>query len=640
MRMIWRAVHKEQGTALITAIMMLSVLSLFLVGFQALNQSELFAADYSRSSMLALNLAEAGAQEAFERMKSFGYVSGTSTWSPFTTGLASTVPGATATVTVQNPLGSNVTILPVLSVATVNGVTRHVRLLVNGAPDYFEYQISGNIVNFDGNTNPSSGNDIYSTANVEFENWPYSPLCAATATALNLVSPQVLAGTLVYAESPAANQAPPCGAPNNAGTYFAECQDLQNYFLPIQSGGNPSGSLPTGGAGKPAIGEVAPTSCMQDGGRATSNTAGGMSPQAMGSSFSAPVNWHPLTPIAMTSTDFKAVVAAWQSGTLPSQVVVAQATQTNATGTQTAVTYTPAGTYTPSYWTTYPSINHEVLVIGSTQPFCVNSSTGSVTATSTACAAGSDYYGFNGNINNSSGGSADDTGAFPTRFLDEGLITDDLNRGTPVTFFGTGNQNGIRYIPAYMDLPVLSYACHQNVNPGTNVFDNVNGAAVSCSNPPTTTINSQNVTFSGTQSSPESLIISNNTGGGQVVQITGSVSGQSSGTSCTGINPGFGQGNWGYILATGDIQIDGNFVFTGYIYVQGNVSLSSGSQYVWLNGGLIDEQTTTPSNTGNLDFANKSSFVGLCGGQAPQISGPLFNTYSQVSWQDVPLNQP
>ncbi|MHB8733142.1 MAG: pilus assembly PilX family protein [bacterium] len=629
----------DRGTALITALIMLTVLGLFLFGFETISKNELLFAGYSRNSTIAFDAAEAGLQEALARLKMFGYTAG-ATPASFTNSFTAHMAGASGTVTFLAALQSNSAVLPVLSTATVNGVQRRVRLLVNAAPNFWDYQIFGNGVNFDGNTTPTTGNDIYSTADVEMESYPNSPLCAAGATALNLISPQVLGGAIVYGESPGSSVTPPCGGPTNAGTYFAECQDLQTYFQPIQTGGSPSGALPTGSSGRPAIGEVAPTTSHEDGGRATSNTAGGMSPQALGSSYSAPVNWHPMTPIAMSSADFTNIVKAWNQGTLPSGVTVVQASQTNAGGTQTGVTYSPLS-YTPSYWSSVSSTNTKVMLIASTQPFCVNTITGAVTlAAGNPCASGSNYYGYNGSINGSSGGSSDDTGTFPIRYFDWSLITDDLNRGIPQTFFGPGNQNGIRYIPQYPIMNVVSYACKQNMNPGTNVFDNVNHAGVTCSNPPTQTINSTSVTFSGTKGAPESLVISNNTGGSQIVTITGSVSGQSSGTSCTGLNPGFDQGNWGVILASGDVKINGNFVFTGYMYVQGNITMASSSQHVWLNGGLITQQTSTPANAGILDLNNKSSFIGLCGGTPPQLGTPMFTTYSPMSWQDVPAGKP
>jgi len=632
----WR---DDRGSALITALIMLTVLGLFLFGFQTMNNNELLSAGYSRNSTIAFNVAEAGVQEALARLRMFGYTPGV-TPASFTNSLAATMPGASGTVTFQAALQSNSAIIPVLSAATVNGVQRRVRVLVNTAPNFWDYQIFGYGVNFDGNTTPTTGNDVYSTANVEMESYPNSPLCAAGATALNLISPQVLGGALVYGESPGANVTPPCGGPTNAGTYFAECQDLQAYFQPIQTGGSPSGPLPTSGAGFPAIGEVAPTSCLQDGNRATSSTAGGMTTQPLWTSYSAPVNWHPMTPIAMSASDFTAVVKAWNLGSLPSQVTVVQASQTNGSGTQTGVTYSPVS-YTPSYWSSVPSTNGKVMLIAATEPFCVNSSTGVIArAAGSPCPSGSNYYGYNGSISGSSGNSSDDTGTFPTRFFDWRMITDDLNRGIPQTFFGSGNQNGIRYIPQYPILNVVSYACKQNMNPGANVFDNVNNASVTCSNPPTQTINSTNVTFNGTKSSPESLVISNNTGGSQAVTITGSVNGQSSGTLCTPLNPSFDQGNWGVILASGDIKINGNFVFTGYMYAQGNVTMTSGTQHVWLNGGLITQQTSSPANAGILNLNNKSSFVGLCGGTPPQLGTPMFTNYSPLSWQDVPANKP
>jgi hypothetical protein len=216
-------------------------------------------------------------------------------------------------------------------------------------------------------------------------------------------------------------------------------------------------------------------------------------------------------------------------------------------------------------------------------------------------------------------------------------VSDDINRGTAQTFFGTGNQNGIRYVPVYTDLNVLSYACQQNMNPGTNVYDNLNGGPA-CSNPAVTTISSTNVTFSGTQSNPEGLVIDNRTGGSQVVTITGSVAGPTSGTSCA--TPTFSTGNWGVILATGDLAINSNLEFSGFIYAQGNITTTSGSQHVWLQGGIMSQMTAPPQNAGIMDLNNRSSFIGLCGGLPPTLGSPIFSTYAPLTWVDVPLNQP
>jgi len=105
------------------------------------------------------------------------------------------------------------------------------------------------------------------------------------------------------------------------------------------------------------------------------------------------------------------------------------------------------------------------------------------------------------------------------------------------------------------------------------------------------------------------------------------------------LTPGGGfQG--GVILATGDIQINGNFVFTGYMYAQGNITQGSGSQWVWLNGGMQGKQQTAPQDQGVIDLNNKSGFVGLCGGKVPTLGTPLLTSYTQLSWQDVPENLP
>jgi hypothetical protein len=270
-----RAGCAERGTSLILVIFMMFFIGLILFEVGLNGQSEARFASVNRNGTEALNLAEAGAQEAVKRLQMFGYTAGVSAAS-FTNSLATTA-GGTGTVYFQNTEASNSSLMPVLSTATFGGVTRSVRIMVNKDPNPWEYQLYGYIVNFDGDTNPTSANDLYASADIEFENWPFSPLCSSGATATNLISPQVMAGTIVYAESPAANYTPPCGGPTNAGTYFAECADLQTYFVPIQTGGTPSGAMPIStGTLTPAMGEVAPTSCAKDGGRATSNTAGGI----------------------------------------------------------------------------------------------------------------------------------------------------------------------------------------------------------------------------------------------------------------------------------------------------------------------------------------------------------------------------
>jgi len=72
-----KAAGGERGTALITALIMLTVLGMFLIGFQALNQGELGFAGYSRNSTLAFGIAEAGEQEGIKRLNLFGAIPGT-----------------------------------------------------------------------------------------------------------------------------------------------------------------------------------------------------------------------------------------------------------------------------------------------------------------------------------------------------------------------------------------------------------------------------------------------------------------------------------------------------------------------------------------------------------------------------------
>src|SRR5262249_9777282 len=138
-----------------------------------------------------------------------------------------------------------------------------------------------------------------------------------------------------------------------------------------------------------------------------------------------------------------------------------------------------------------------------------------------------------------------------------------------------GNQNGIRYIP---QLPLLwgppspplpafgQIACQQNVSPGSNVFDQVNtNDAIACA-PPVQTVSATTVTFTGMKSNLGSLVIDN--AGFGTVHINGSIAGNRTLTCATA---DFDNYNWGIILATGDIDIAANTVFTGYIYTPGNV---------------------------------------------------------------------
>jgi Tfp pilus assembly protein PilX len=114
--------HAEHGSALITALIMLTVMGFFLIGFQEINKSELGFAGYSRDSTVAFNVAEAGMQEAIKRLNMFGATPGTTCFvNSMTSGArcaASTSTPNTNTVVYQAPLGANSTVFPILSTAS------------------------------------------------------------------------------------------------------------------------------------------------------------------------------------------------------------------------------------------------------------------------------------------------------------------------------------------------------------------------------------------------------------------------------------------------------------------------------------------------------------------------------------------
>ncbi len=601
-----KSTEGERGTALITALIMLTVLGMFLLGFQTMNQGELAFAGYGRNSTLAFSLAEAGEQEGIKRLNLFGAVPGTTCFvnsmaSSMVSGVincsGSTSSPSANTVVYQAPLSSNNLIFPILSLASYNGGPRAVRIFYQAIYKAgFANAIIGPQVTFSGNASPITG-DAYAQTGVSFAQYQKAPLCASGATATNLTGPQVMAGTTIIDGSGPA-QTPPCGSPTNAvGTFTSEC------------------------AGAGATTEVAPTPCPT--GRALDTT----------SSYSLPVNWHPTTPVGMNSSDFTAIVTA---SSLPVGLSVVTATQNNVN-----VTYTSAGTYTPTYWSGSPG---PVRLIVATAPFCLNPSTHAiqiVTPVTGTCSPSWTYYG------NQVSGTA-----YTTRYFDWGLVTDDLSRSTAQTFFQppscttcnggnpNGRLNGIRYVPMVPTLwggagqPTFAqFACAQNVPPpGTNVFDQVNaGDGITCALP-TSLINTTNGTFSGTKSAPESLVIDN--AGFSQVQLNGSIAGNST-LTCSNTN--FDNYNWGIIMATGDIDLQANFVFTGFIYTPGNVT-SHGT--VLVRGGIFS--SNSGSSTGQVNQVDSLGTVNFCGGSNTVPLSPLFYTFSPVAgtWQDRPLGQP
>ena len=577
----------ERGSALITALIMLTVLGLFLFGFQALNQNELGFAGYSRASTLAFNAAEAGAQEGIKRLNLFGGTPGTTCFanSMLTGGSLQCSPPTNAIV-YQAPLSSNPTIFPILSVATVNSATRAVRVFEQALYKAgFSTVIFGPQIIFQGDTAPTIG-DTYSGQSLTFQTYTKSPQPASGATALNLLSPQVMAGNYITTQ----------GA--GPGTFPLECS---------------SGSLT----------EVAPTNCARG---------------------AIPVNWHPGAPIGMPSGDFNAVVTKCYATPCSlgggDSVSVSQATQTQASGTVAGVTYAPrAGGYTPGYWSGSTSgTNGQVVLAVATAPFCVRSSPPAVDPpTGSNCPAG--YTQTPYGVSNPNPGNCTTTSpsvSTCTRYLDWGLVSDDWSRAAATTFFQpqtcatcysggpNGNQNGIRYVPILPPVSVLPSACLNNEpSPGFSAFLNVTSPndGLTCPNPPT---QAGSGTFTGTQSSPEFLVIDNGGPGAAGVQVTISSSG-----TATGCSDNFANANWGIILATGDLNLQ-NFTFNGFIYTQGNV-YSHG--HVLVKGGIF-------SAAGSQNQLDSLGTLQFCGGSVIMPLSPAFYNFTLTTWQDRPAGSP
>jgi len=579
----------SRGYAFLTAVFCVFLLGMVLLAFESTNHSEIASAMLHRDSTLALDLAESGAQEAMTRLTSFGAVAGVTSFNNSLAGTGSFARGGTGHVTFQNTLQNNPSIFPILSTATFAGAQRRVRYLVK-----VSYQAGWGSIVFgpqmaaSGDESPTVG-DLYSHSGMSFASYAQSPLCSAASTAQSLQFPQVMAGTTISAGA-GVSATPPCGtAPNVTGTATTECATF-----PISAT------------------ELAPTSCP--GGRAT---VGGVS---------LPVNWHPMTPVGMPAADFTAIV-----NTPPLLLALFGISVTPATQNGTAVTYQPAGTYTPSYWSTVPWTNGRVVLVIATQPFCVAPLLGVALPTPAilgTCLLGFNYYG------SQTGGTA-----HATRFIDWGLVTDDLTRTPPQTFFEPapcsqcpGNQNGIRYVPAYPSLDVLGHACQASFTPGTNVFDQINTAdGVSCA-PPTQTISANSVTFGGTVTTPETLSIDN--AGMSAVTVTSALPPFTNLSSMTCANTDFNPFNWGLILATGDLNLS-NMVFSGFIYTTGTVYING---TVLLQGGVFAtsvQPATGPSNkvsdAGTLKFCSQGSPIPLL--------TPRVYSFTRNSWEDVPLNQ-
>jgi hypothetical protein len=587
-RGMWR-LGEDRGYVLLFVLLIMFVLGMMLFAYGSLTRNEAGVAAFNRNSTVALSLAEAGISQELTRLNNTPSLPVPGTTVPIA--LASTV-GGSGTVTYQASVsGALLPTYPLLSTATFAGTQRKIRVFVQAN---FKSGTGNIIMSPSEQANNSLAGvtgDLYAQTFFTVANPQAAPQCAAGDTATNLLAPQVMAGT--YISMGGGN--PLCGlSESNSSTFVTECAD-----------GSTS--------------EVAPTACAADGGRDVVN------------SDTLPYNQHPMTPSGMPSPDFTTLVT-WVAAN-PALASTYGLSMVQATQGGAGVAYTPVGYYTPSYWGGAVPSGHVELVVAA-EPFCVSSSTGSVTlptpAVSGTCAPGYIYYG-----NQVSGA------AHTMRFLDWGLVTDDLARTQPTTFFqapqctGCGNQNGIRYIPFIPPLwtnstQFAALACRQNVNPGTNVFDNVIADGISCPNPPITThTNVTSETFTGTQATPESLVIDN--AGGNTVVFGPDAAHTPSTVNCSS----FTSYNYGLILATGNIQINSKMVFTGYIYTMGNFQTNNAAAF---NGGVYAASIQGQSPPVNSATVNNDSF---CGGQSipVQISG-LFLTFAGASWQDVPLNEP
>jgi hypothetical protein len=556
-----------EGAALITVLYVIFAVGLMLFAFAFFNQSEAVFAGLNRNSTVALDLAEAGVQEAVNRLGMSGVIPGSTCFTNSLAGGGSCRGGAPVTdaVAYQAPFSSNTAVFPILSIATFGGAQRAVRILEMAAfKPGFGTTIVGPQVIFKGDSSPITG-DTYAQTSQQFQTYAKSPQPAQGASATNLISPQVLAGTGISTQG------------SGPGPFSYECA---------------AGAMST---------EVPPTPCAR---------------AVDGSNNTVPVNWHPMTPIGMNAADFTTVYNDCAAGgCLGGTVTIAAATQGG-----TTVVYSPVS-YTPSYWT--PQTTGKVFLAYSTGQFCVNSSAGTVSAPSGGACTSGTLYGASGTS---------------MRYLDWGLVSDDLSRTQAKTFFqapscqtcSNGNQNGIRYIPLLPPLwgpsPLPAFAeiaCGNNISPGFSAFYNATSDGLTCPNPPT---QPGSLTFTGTESNPEYLVIDNGPPGGTQVSISGN------GSAPNGCSDTFASANWGVIIATGDINLQG-LDFSGLIYTPGSV-FGHGNPVI--RGGIF---SATPPST-QVQQVEDWGTMKFCGGASTSVPlSPEFFNFSTVSWQDRPLNQ-
>lgn len=583
----------------------LFVLTSLLLLAQALTPGELRFAALDRNSTVAFDIAEGGVQEALSPLPRLSAAIPGAT--RFTNSLARAVPGSSGTVVYETCVSGfcmgSPTIFSILSTASYSGAQRKVRAIEQAAfRPGFGLALIAPEVNFGGDASQFTG-DVYALSSVTFLSYPLSPQCAMAATGTIPMSPEVLAGTTIVlgdgsgrGTSFAPVNCPPAVAVKANGTTVSECQTF-------------------------TLTEVAPTTCAAFGGRA------------------APYHWHPMTPIGMPAADFATVVSQPR---LPPGISVVPATQDGG-----AVTYTPAGAYAPAYWTR--SAFGPLLLVVATQPFCVSASMHAVAPVSPpypgSCrqlGTGFVYY----------GASRDETTPFITRFLDWGLVLDDLSRAPHAqTFFQppaappdprtlvcpagspagvpAGNPCGIRYVPAVPPITAMTQWCAAPDLDQTNVR-----SPVLCAAAPGP---AGGVRFTGTRTAPQTLLIDNSgASSNSPLEVIFSASGAAipPATPCDQIP--FDRYNAGVILAQGDVTLAGSGVFTGFIYSTGTVR-TRGS--IILRGGIF--AANAPVGDGAENAVNSGGPLSFCAAQAADLPlSPQFFALRTLSWQEVPLNRP
>jgi len=622
---------EAEGMALITTLGVLFSVMMMLSAFVFLTRNEAFLASRSRNAAIALDLAEAGVQEAVARLSLYTVVPGAGTFNNSLTSTSSLSPSAASpacppsatanSVAFQAPLtwaGQDLSIYPVCSTASFGStfasaaVQRTVRTYVLGT---FKPGAANVIftpqVNYQSDVRYVSG-DSYSWGFINFQS-NNAVICAAGATATNLPPPQVFAGTYVFWSSPVAG----CGASGANMFYQYECA---------------SNSMT----------EVAPTPCAR--------------------TTTLPYHFHPMVPRAMPQADFITMLNA----ALPSGIFIKQATQ-NGVGvgftTPAAVRPGAPGCSTgPNLYNCYPNtVNGGVAALdkvwlitaeGTGVPpnyqFCVNATVGTVVPYPGSGACPNPPANLYGDPPPpAQGGPACPPGVAQcssmARYIDWGLVQADINKpNSPATTFFQppmctmpcpfpGLQNGIRYIAQPMTINVQALACKTNVNPGTNVVDYWGAPNPGCS-APITTVNAGTVTFTGTKSNPESLIILNRdpvTQATSPVQIIGSPAPSPTVQFNCSPKSYFDGYNWGQILATGDLTITTNLVFSGILYAQGNITFNADAA-IW--GAILSPPP--PGATSQTQFLTSNNATVFCGATQVTVLNPLQMNFSQFAWQD------